>query len=81
MKNKLDKLLSLSWKKVLIIIIAWIVAVLLHNIVYGVIKYFNPSFQGDEAFFFIVAIIVIPLYFIIALIYSLVKFLIKKLNN
>lgn len=78
MRNKLDTLLLLNWKKVLMIIIAWFVAVILHNVVYGAIKYFNPSFQGDEAFFFIIAIIVIPLYFIIALVYSLVKFVLKS---
>lgn len=80
-QNLFDKYFLLSWKKILLIIVAWFVAVILHNVIYGVIKYFNPAFTGDEAFFFIIAIIVIPLYFIISLIYSLIKgilYLVKK---
>lgn len=82
-QNKLDKFLLVNWKKILLIIVAWFVAVILHNVIYGVIKYFNPAFTGDEAFFFIIAVIVIPLYFIISLVYSLIKgiiYLIKKYN-
>jgi len=78
-ENKLDKYLKLTWKKLLLIVLAWIVAVFLHGLVYGLgIYFFGKDFLGpggDEAFFFIIAIIIIPLYFIISLIYSLVKYI------
>ena len=84
-QNWFDKYLLLNWKKILIIIGAWFVAVILHNLVYGLGIYFGgENFwgpNGDEAFFFIIAIIVIPLYFIVSFIYSFVKliiYLVKK---
>jgi Na+/melibiose symporter-like transporter len=77
-ENKWDKYFLLSWKKLLMIIVGWFVSVVLHNLVYMIIMYFNPSFTGDEAFFFIIAIIVIPLYFILTVLYSVYKFINKK---
>jgi len=77
-QNRFDKYFLLSWRKGLLIIGAWIVAVILHNVIYGVMKYFNPAFTGDEALFFIIATIIIPIYFITSLIYSLVKFILKS---
>jgi len=68
-----DKWLFLSWKKLLWVIFSWFVAVVLHNVIYGIIQYFNPAFDGDEAFFFIIATIIIPLYFIVSLIYTLIQ--------
>jgi hypothetical protein len=81
--NKFDKYLLLSWKKVLIIIVAWVVAVILHNLIYGLgIYFFGENFWGaggDEAFFFIIAIIVIPIYTLIAIVYSLIKLIQKRI--
>lgn len=77
-ENRLDKLFLLSWKKLLMIVVGWFVAVVLHNLVYMIIMYFNPSFTGDEAFFFIIAIIVIPVYFMLMVIYSLYRLINKK---
>ena len=67
-RNKFDKL---SWKKFGIIIASWFVAVILHNLVYALLKI-------DEALFFIIAIIIIPAYFIISLVYSLIKKITKR---
>lgn len=76
-KNKFDKYLLLNWKKFLLIIIAWFVAVILHNFVYGLGIYFGgENFwgpAGDEPLFFIIAIIIIPTYFIVSIIYTLIK--------
>ena len=77
-QNKIDKYLLLSWRKGWIIVVSWFAAVILHNVIYGVIKYFNQAFLGDEAFFFIIAIIVIPLYVIISIIYSLGRLVQRK---
>jgi hypothetical protein len=77
MKN-LDKWFLLSWKKVAIIIIAWIASVILHNLVYVIFSdYFNATIGGDEPFFFLIAIFVIPLYVVVLIIYTIKK----KLNT
>ncbi len=78
MKN-LDKWFLLSWKKVAIIIIAWIASVLLHNIVYVMFSdYFNTTPGGDEPFFFMIAIFVIPLYVVVLIIYTIIKYFKKN---
>ena len=56
----------LSWKKLLIVVVVFVVSVLLHNFIYGL-------FGIEEAFFFIIAVFVIPIYLIVSIIYSLVK--------
>ena len=57
------KLLQLSWRRVGLIILGWFAAVILHNAIYGI-------FGVEEAVFFIVAVFILPIYFIIALIYT-----------
>ena len=59
------KWLELSWKNIIIMIVAWIIAVLLHNAI-------GALFNFEEAFFFIVAIFVIPIYFIVSLVYTVI---------
>ncbi len=64
----------LSWKKTAIALILFIVFVFMHNLVYGLFIYlFGENFwgNGDEPVFFILAVIVIPLYFIISIIYTI----------
>ncbi len=79
-KNKLDRYFLLSWRKVWMIVVAWFSAVILHNAVYAFAMYFfNVEFE--EAFFFIIAIIVIPLYVIAMLMYTLVQFIRFKLKH
>lgn len=67
-----DKFLLLSWRTVLIIP-AWILSVLLHNLIYGLFYDHYSRAGGDEAVFFIFSIIIIPLYFIISLVYTVMR--------
>ena len=54
----MKKYFLFSWKKVLIVIVGWFVAVILHNLV-------DALFHVEEAFFFIIAVVVLPIYVII----------------
>jgi hypothetical protein len=66
--TKGNKYLFLSWQKILVIILAWFMSIVLHNVFYMV-------FGIEEAVFFIVAVIVIPIYFAVSFIYSFIKIL------
>lgn len=77
----LEKYLLLNWKKVLIIIIAWILSVILHNLTYAMFYQHFSKTGGDEPVFFIIAVIIIPLYFIISVVYTLTNKLKKKWNQ
>ena len=68
-----DKYLLLSWKRVLMIACAWVLSVLLHNMIYGLFYRHFSRTGGDEAAFFILAVFVIPLYFIISLVYTVIR--------
>ncbi len=47
---------------------------MLHNLVYALLRdSFGPN--GDEPFFLILAVVVIPAYFLLALAYTVVKWL------
>jgi len=77
-KKNLDKWFLLTWKKIWIIIVGWFLAIVLHNLVYGLFYNYFQSTGGDEPFFFIVAIIVIPIYFVFCFIYTLIKMINDK---
>lgn len=62
---KIKKLLLLSWGKFGIILAGEVAFVILHNIMSGVTGI-------EDAVFFILAIFIIPVYFIISFIYSIV---------
>jgi hypothetical protein len=71
---KIEKYLLLDWKKLLIIVLTFVAAVLLHNIFYGITGY-------EEPLFFLIATVIVPFYFIIAVFYTAFyygKKLIKK---
>jgi len=68
-KTKAEKLFLLSWKRFFLVVIGFFVFVFLHNLIYALTNI-------EEAFFFILALIV-PVYFLISLFYSLVYFLVK----
>lgn len=72
------KFFLLSWKKIAIALILFVVFVFMHNLIYGLfIWLFGENFwgNGDEAIFFILAVMGVPLYFIISIIYTLyIKF-------
>lgn len=70
---KYDRYLLLSWKRLLWIAVAWIAAVVMHNVIYAVFYSYFASSGGDEPVFFILAVVIIPLYFLISLIYTVVK--------
>jgi len=76
-----DKYLLLSWKRVLIIACAWVLSVLLHNVIYGLFYEHFSRTGGDEPVFFILAIFVIPLYFIISLVYTVIRKVGKLVRN
>ena len=76
-QNKVDKWFLLTWKKVWIIIVSAFVAIVLHNLVYGLFKSYFDSHGGDEPFFFILTFVIIA-YFIICAIYSLIKFIKRR---
>ena len=59
---------------------AFLLSVVLHNVIYGLlIMWFGENFWGtnggDEAFFFIIAILVCPLVFLVGMIGSIVMFI------
>ena len=72
-KNRqvIKKYILLDKKKLFYICVAWIIAVILHNLIYAL-------FQVEEALLFIIAVIIIPIYLIIAISYTLLKFLRKN---
>ncbi len=80
MKKACDKYFLLSWRKVWIIIVSWFVAVILHNLFYGLFKSYFDATGGDEPVFFIIATILIPIYVLIVIVYSLVKLINKRLK-
>ncbi len=72
-KNKISEFFLLSWKKTAIALIIWILAVFLHNMVYAFIVGILKIDIADEPFFFIIAVFIIPAYFLISIIYTLIK--------
>ena len=71
MKKEFDKYFLLSWRKAWIIVVGWFVAIMLHNLI-------GALFGIEEALFFIIAVVLIPIYVLIAIIYSLVKLVNRK---
>jgi hypothetical protein len=67
-----EKFLLLSWRTVLIIP-AWILSAILHNLVYAAFYDHYTHMGGDEAVFFFLFLLVIPLYFIISLVYTVIR--------
>ena len=62
---KVKDLFLFSWRKLWIIVVAGFVSILLHNAIYGL-------FNVEEAFFFIIVIFVIPIYFFVMIVYSII---------
>ena len=70
-KNKFDKWFLLSWRKLWIIVVGGFVSIMLHNLI-------DALFNVEEAFFFIVVVFVLPIYFVIVLLYTMVNKLKSK---
>ena len=66
-QNKFDKYFLLSWRKAWIIVVGWFVAVMLHNFI-------SALFNFEDALFFIIAIFLIPIYVVLAIVYSIIQF-------
>jgi len=75
-----DQYLLLSWKT-LLIIPAWIVSVVLHNVIYALFLEGFHRTGHDEWVFFFVAIPVIPLFFITSLVYTVIRKVVKVVRN
>jgi hypothetical protein len=65
------KYLTLSWRT-LYLIPTFIVGVVLHNAIYALFYDHFIRVGGDEAIFFIAALLVIPAYFVVSVVYTLV---------
>lgn len=65
-KNKgfFNKYLLLDWKEAYLLIVAWFLFIALHNLV-------NSIFYTDERILFFIAKWIIPIFFFIALIYTI----------
>ena len=70
-KPTVKNLFLFSWRKLWIIVVAGFFSIMLHNAIYGL-------FNVEEAFFFIVVVFVIPIYFLIMVVYSIIYKLMKK---
>lgn len=66
----MDKWLLLNWRRMLYVAIAWVLAVVIHNVIYGLTQRFWGA-GGDEPFFFLLAVVVIPAYLIVAVVYTI----------
>jgi len=66
----IEYLFLFSWKKFWMVVVVWFISIVLHNLISGLMG-------GEEAFLFIIAVFLIPLYVLIAIVYNLV-YLIKK---
>jgi hypothetical protein len=63
---KANKLFLLNFKKTLLIIVSFLIFVILHNLVSVVLGF-------EEALFFILAVFVLPLYFLISIIVTIIN--------
>jgi len=75
-----DRLLLLTWKRVVLIPSAWLLCVALHNLIFAT---FRPVFgpDGDEPFFFLLAVVVLPLYATACLVYTLTRLVARILSR
>jgi len=77
-KNKIDKWFLLTWKKILILVVSWFLGVILHNLFYALSEISGKNLAIGEVFFFLIAVIIVPLYFLLCFIYTLIKMIKDK---
>ena len=65
------ELFLMTWRKVWILVVGGFVVILLHNFI-------DALFGIEEAFFFIIVVFVLPIYFLISVVYSLVYYFKNK---
>jgi len=68
---KVKKFFLLSWRKLWILVVSGFASIILHNLISGLMKI-------EEAFFFIIVIFIIPVYFLIAVLFTGANYLGKK---
>ena len=66
-----DNFFTLSWRKLWIVIVTGFVSILLHNA-------FSATFSTQEPFFFSIVVILIPTYFIISIIFTVIVYFKNK---
>ncbi len=66
-----DRMLRLSPRRALLVLAAWVAAVLAHNLVYGLLYRSFPE-GWDEPVFFVLAVLVIPGYALVAFVYTVI---------
>lgn len=66
-----ERILRLNWKRVLALAGLWVLMVILHNAIYAVARV-------EEPVFFTLAVIVIPLYGVVSLIYTIASLAFKR---
>ena len=67
-KIKYKNFFLLSWKKLWILVVSGFASIILHNLISGLMKV-------EEAFFFIIVVFIIPVYFLIAVLFTVINFL------
>ena len=65
-ESKTERYFLLTGKKLAYAFLAFIVAIILHNL-------FSAIFGVEEVIFFLIAVFVIPLYFLLSIVYTLKK--------
>ena len=68
LRMKIKKFFLLSWKKILLVIGIFIVSSILHNLVSALLNI-------EEAFFFIIAVLLSPLYILVGVLVTLVEWI------
>jgi len=69
MKNiKYKSFFLLSWKKLWILVVSGFASIILHNLISGLMKV-------EEAFFFVIVVFIIPTYFLIAVLFTVINFI------
>ena len=63
---KIKNLFILSWKKLAVVFVVEVLAIILHNMVFA-------AFGVEDAIFFILAIFVIPIYLVLAVLFTLLR--------
>lgn len=72
--KKVKNLFLLTWRKLWILVVGGFVSIILHNLISGLTG-------NEEAFFFSVVIFIIPIYTLIAILFSGVNFLKKWIKT
>ena len=70
----LDKIFLLTYRKDLFIIILWSLVIILHNVIYSTLNI-------NEKTLFTIATLIIPCYFVIAIVYTIIKYSFRKIKS